>query len=98
VIRRRLTLGELQQLQFAPLGACNVTNTELLFEYHGTGTQADYSGNGSNGTVTSATVADHVGLGPSFGFDPGWIPYTVAAAGGGQSTPILSYHQRSVYG
>lgn len=75
---RVLTLGEMQAQQFRP----HVTSGCVLFThcgYNGTGTQADWSGNGNNGTVTGATVADHVPLGPPFGFDVS-NPYTVAAA------------------
>jgi hypothetical protein len=57
VYNRVLTLAELQAHQFdwTPRSGC-----VLLTDYHGTGIQADLSGNGNNGTVTTATVADHV--------------------------------------
>lgn len=58
---RTLTLAEIQQHQFRPF--CNQTNGCVLFAEYGwagTGTQPDLSGNGSNGTVTGATVANHV--------------------------------------
>lgn len=65
---RVLTLGEIQAQQFRP----HVTAGCVGF-YHlgfaGTGTQPDWSGNGNAGTVTGAAVADHVPLGPLFGFD-----------------------------
>ncbi len=57
---RVLTLVEIQEQQFAP----HVTSGCVLFShygYNGTGTQPDWSGNGNNGTVTSATLTpDHV--------------------------------------
>jgi len=37
--------------------------------FSGTGAQPDYAGSGINGTVTGTTVADHVPLGPLFGFN-----------------------------
>ncbi len=66
-----LTLGQLKALQFRPRlfeGNCK------LFVHYGPGA-VDLSGLGSNGTITGATVADHVPLGPRFGFDlarPNW--------------------------
>ncbi len=65
---RKLTLGEIRTLQFQPHF---VPDTALFSHYgfNGTGTQADWSGNVNNGTVTGATVSAHVPLGPPFGFD-----------------------------
>lgn len=54
---RALTLGELKAQQFAP----HVTSGNVVFMYlgfNGTGTQADWSGNKNNGTVTGATVSN----------------------------------------
>lgn len=62
VLNRRLTLAEIQQLQFASLAEANISGTVLLYDLQGTGTQPDYSGNGNAGTVTSATAADHAPL------------------------------------
>lgn len=65
---RALSLLEIQEQQFHP----HVTNGCIIFShlgFNGTGTQPDLSGNGNNGTVTGTTVADHVPLGPPFGFD-----------------------------
>jgi hypothetical protein len=42
--------------------------------WNGTSTQPDLSGNGHAGTVTGATVADHVPAGVAFGFDE-WVGY-----------------------
>lgn len=69
---RVLPLGELRQQQFRP----HVTSGLKLFSvlgWNGTGTQADWSGctdTGcpNQGTVTGATVADHVPLGGLLSF------------------------------
>ncbi|KKL73893.1 hypothetical protein LCGC14_2070350 [marine sediment metagenome] len=63
--------------------------------YAGTGTQPDWSGNFNSGAVTGATVAPHVSLGPSFGFDSDWQGAFTAAVGG-LSIPVAmnSYRQR----
>lgn len=82
VYDRALTLGELRALQFAPAARWNAPGCVLLADYHGTGTQPDYSGNGNAGTVTGATVSAHVPLGPAFGAD-GHGRY----AGGGSPPP-----------
>jgi hypothetical protein len=79
VVGATMSLGDLQRIQYASVGQCNIANTLLLTDYHGTGTQADFSGNGNNGTVTGATATSHVPLGPAFGFDVG-VPYVAAAA------------------
>jgi hypothetical protein len=47
--------------------------------FNGTGTQPDWSGNGNAGTVTGASVVDHVPLGPAFGYDT--TPTIAATAG-----------------
>jgi hypothetical protein len=63
-IARRLTLAEIQDLWSrsrwlgTPMRA-NVANTFLLFDYINTSNVTDLSGNGNNGTVTSAVDADH---------------------------------------
>jgi len=76
---RYLTLGEIHAQQFRP----HVTSGCVLFVelgYAGTSTQPDWSGNGNNGTVTGATVADHVPI-PFRRSGPLYVPYTVAALG-----------------
>lgn len=51
-----LTLGQLRTLQFASKPQTNYPGAKLTFHYDGTtGTQPDLSGNGNNGTVTTAT-------------------------------------------
>ena len=69
VWNRQLTLGEIVRQHFL---RPHKTNGNVLFTHYGfngVGTQADWSGNGNNGTVTGATVAAHVPLGPPFGLD-----------------------------
>jgi hypothetical protein len=62
LFNRALSQQELVAWQFRPrvLGGC-VGFWQL--GWNGTGTQPDWSGNGNSGTVTGATVADHVPLG-----------------------------------
>jgi hypothetical protein len=83
---RVLTLAEVVEQQFNP----HVTSGCVLFMhlgYNGTGTQPDWSGNGNNGTVTSATVSDHVPLGPMLrtrrrsGYVVGGTIYTKSVSG-----------------
>ena len=54
-----LTLKQLREVQIATsLAACNVTNTQTLWEYNSTSDYAtDQSGNGNTGTLTGATTA-----------------------------------------
>lgn len=78
IVNRVLTLAEIQHLQFHPYpipGTVLYTHLGLT----GTGTQPDWSGNGNTGTVTGATVSEHVPLGPFFGWDSDEA-YIVAAA------------------
>jgi hypothetical protein len=87
---RELSLGEIRDQQFRP----HVTNGCVLFQapgYAGTGTQPDWSGNGNAGTVTGATVAPHVPLGPLFGRRQSF-EFTLAAGGAGN--PWYSYAQQ----
>jgi hypothetical protein len=86
---RILTAGEIltQQKNRGPIGIGSALNMEL--GWNGTGTQPDWSGNGNNGTVSGMTVADHVPLGPRFGFDdfsPSFL------AGSGLSIPVGMHH------
>lgn len=74
---RVLSLVEIQSFQFRryPLSGC-VLRAE--YGYAGTGAQQDYSGSGNTGTVTGATVADHVPI--PFRRSRFSVPYAVAAA------------------
>lgn len=77
--RRRLTVQELIRWQFQPY---TDADCDIFMElgYAGTGTQPNLVslGNGLNGTVTGATVADHVPLAPPAarftGFGDIWLP------------------------
>lgn len=77
----KLTLAEIQMWQFTPRVLPNMIGMWVL-GYNGTSTQPDYSGNANNGTVTGATVSDHV---PIVFRRHGqlYVPYAVAAGGGG---------------
>ncbi|HEU0142905.1 MAG TPA: LamG-like jellyroll fold domain-containing protein [Bryobacteraceae bacterium] len=67
--RRVLTPAEIRLVWMRPANAM-LFQPALWSEYHGTGAQADWSGNGNAGTVSGgATVANHVPLGPPFGWD-----------------------------
>lgn len=62
---RVLSLGEIIEQQFKP----HVTSGCVLYTecgFNGTGTQPDWSGNGNAGTVTGATIGDHVPLAQPF--------------------------------
>lgn len=77
---RALTLGEIQEQQFRP----HKTSGCILLSFpgfNGTGTQPDWSGSAHSGTVTGATVADHVPLGAPFSVNAP-VPYVVAVAAG----------------
>lgn len=59
-----MTIAQIQalqgRLQPGPQSTCKLF---CNYGFHGTGTQTDWSGNENNGTVTGATVADHVPIG-----------------------------------
>ena len=84
----RLTLAQIQAQQFHPHVNANCIGMWHLGFAGDTGTVADLSGNGNNGTPTGTTVADHVPLGPQFGFD-NYSPYVVAAATGPNMLTLL---------
>ena len=73
-----MPLAQMQALQF---NLHPTTNTLLLshYGYNGTGTQPDWSGNGHNGTVTGATVADHVPMPPAFPYGDDDVTELIAA-------------------
>ena len=77
VYAKRMILAEIVRYQWRILSD---TDCKLLCHlgFAGTGTQPDWSGNGNSGTVTGATVSDHVPLGPPFGFDLNWQGATAA--------------------
>lgn len=89
IYNRRLSLGELESLQWRmrALSGCVLF---LVPGYNGTGTQTDYSGNGNHGTIVStASVADHVPI-PFRRCGPLWMPKSVASK---SFPPFRSTHQ-----
>jgi hypothetical protein len=86
-----LTVSQLQQQQFRLGSPVSAADCQLFCHhgYNGVGTQADLSGTGNTGTVTNATVDDHVPLGPFFGWDEA-LPRVVVAAGA--NVPQKYYH------
>jgi hypothetical protein len=79
VVTRVLTPAQIVDWQFDPR---IVPNTIIFQElgFNGTSTQPDYSGNGLSGSVTGATVTDHVPLRPPFSRLGGWRGAFTAAA------------------
>lgn len=73
IFNSKLTLAQLQRLQFAPTWMWTGPNTKLLADYYDTGTQPDYSGNSNAGTVTGATAINHVPLGPPWGSEASFL-------------------------
>lgn len=74
-----LTLGQIIDWQFRPRVIAG-TRGFWIPGYNGATNVPDLSGNGNTGTITGATVADHVPLPAPFGRDDGWAPYVVAGA------------------
>jgi hypothetical protein len=71
LVNRAMPVAEVQAQRLMP----RPVDGSVIFchyGYNGTGTQPDWSGKGNSGTVTAATVAAHVPLGPPFGFLGGW--------------------------
>lgn len=64
IVTRALTADEMagvwcsSQRSGDPFPHCNIANTTILFDYTTTSTVTDRSGNGNNGTVTTASTAD----------------------------------------
>jgi hypothetical protein len=80
IFNRVLTLGELQTWQFRPRVLSGCVGF-WAFGYNGTSTQPDWSGNGNAGTVTGATLSDHVPLRGLRRRRSGlYVPYTATAA------------------
>lgn len=100
--KRRLTLQEIVAWQFHPFVDAD---TDIFMElgYNGTGTQPNLTslGNGINGTVTGATVGDHVPLPPRFGFDVPVIPVRAGVFGAaslGMVLGVVSSATRKTFG
>ena len=90
-----LTEAQIREQQFRP----HVLPSSVVFVhlgFNGTGTQADWSGNGNNGAVTNSAVIDHVPLGPLFGF--GMMEAGPAAAGATFDTPVLGASMVGILG
>jgi len=83
------SVAEIQAQQFSPIP---IQQPVLYVNYgfNGTGTQIDLSGQAvaNNGTVTGATVADHVPLRPPFGFHDERV-FVVAPAAVRRRPPIV---------
>ena len=75
-----LTLGQVQRLQFAPVSWWNLSSCKLLADYYSTAYVHDLTGNGNTGTVSGATTADHVPLGPPLG-QAVYSPWTLGGWG-----------------
>lgn len=100
--KRRLTLQEIIAWQFRPFVDAD---TDIFIElgYNGTGTQPNLTslGNGIDGTVTGATVGDHVPLPPRFGFDVPVIPVRAGVFGAaslGMVLGVVSSATRKTFG
>lgn len=59
-------LNELRTLQWNPRLIDGSVKLFSIYGFGGTGSQADWSGTGNSGTVTGATVSDHVPVGHFF--------------------------------
>lgn len=70
VWNRQLSLAEVQQIQYMPRNWLG--STCYLFSHLGilgTGTQPNWSGDANTGSLTGATLGEHVPLGGLFGWD-----------------------------
>jgi hypothetical protein len=91
----RLTLAKIRRIWHRPAAALGST-LKLWIEcgYNGTGTQADWSGNGNNGTVTGAALADHAPVSVPFAFDEHqglFVPAAAAAAASPQTIVEITH-------
>lgn len=91
IVARRLTLAEVQRLQYATLAQAAAEPHRLLFDYADAASQGDYSGNGNAGTVTGATIADGPGLPRAAA--PLWLPY--AATTPVETTRLVRHNVRA---
>jgi len=68
VFNRAFSLNEVISWQWRPRvsSGCGLFS---IYGFNAAGTQPDWSGSNNPGTVTGATVTNHVPLGPPFGFD-----------------------------
>ena len=80
VWNRAMPLGEIVSHQWCPR---KTSGCDALYHlgFNGVAAQPDWSGSGNTGTVTGATVSDHVPLSSPFGLRHGWRgAFTPAAA------------------
>ena len=85
-----LTIGQLIDQQWHPH---KISSTVGLWNLNGTGTQADLSGNGNNGTVTGATHVAHVPLRAFFGYTQAFIG-AISAAQSALLAMVNAYHSQ----
>jgi hypothetical protein len=83
VFEEELSLSQIQSFQFQPRILSSNCKLFAFPGLHGASTVPDLSGTGNNGTITNATVSDHVPLPPPFGYN-----VVSHAAAGGISIPI----------
>lgn len=83
IVNRKLTLNELRRIQFGTMRQARVQGTVLLCEpWRGHAKVIDQSGNGNDGTITSATYAPRLWTGVSFDEAEGWVSKGAASASG----------------
>lgn len=75
VYNTTLTLAQIQTQQFTPRPIFTGCVLFSHLGFNGTGAQPDWSGNANAGTVTGATVADHVPLGRPYSLGANYVSY-----------------------
>lgn len=90
-----LSLADIVLHQFHPHNTADCV-VLMPLGFNGSSAQADWSGNSNNGTVTGATVTDHVPLPPPFGFDLGWQGTFTAAAAASMAYPGRNHPSRNL--
>jgi len=80
-----LSVTQLQNLQFKPQITANCVKF-THYGFNGTGTQADWTGIGNDGTVTGATVSAHAPIQIQSNIFP--FPTAAVAAATGKSNPM----------
>ena len=93
VVEAALTNGQIIQQWMRPHP---IANSRIFSHYYGTGTQADWSGQGNNGTLSgSPTAVDHAPIMTGFGLGQ-LDPYVVAAGPAPTTTiiPRIMHHRK----
>jgi hypothetical protein len=91
-----LTAAELESLKWGFIPQRGNLKGFWLPGFHGATNSPDLSGQGNNATITGGVVADHVPLGPPFGFDiPSFMP-PVAVVGPTLRRPYDNYMRNLV--